>query len=59
MTAPGRIGEELTLRVRPYRNTTADFERIARNPFRRTRRCIPAGASKPRRTCDPTPPSGP
>ena len=41
------------------RRTLAEFKRIALKPFRRTRRCIPAGAAAPARTCDATPPAGP
>ncbi len=59
VTAPGFIGQELTLRVRRYGRTLAEFKRIALKPFRRTRRCIPAGAAAPARTCDATPPAGP
>ena len=59
VTRPGFVGQELALRVKPYGNTTREFKRVARNPFKRTRRCIPVGAAAPARTCDTTPPAGP
>jgi len=59
VTAPGFIGQRLELRVKRYGNSTREFKRIARDPFRRTRRCIPVGAARPAKTCDATPATGP
>ena len=49
VTAPGpHRGGAHAARAAATRNTRREFKRIARNPFQRTRRCIPAGAAAPR-----------
>jgi hypothetical protein len=58
-TAPGFIGERVTLTVKRFGHSHRDFVRAARRPFTKEQRCIPAGGTAPAKTCSPIPPSGP
>jgi uncharacterized delta-60 repeat protein len=59
VTAPGRIGQVKTLTVKRYGNSGAARRRVAPDPFKTVRRCIPVGTTKPARSCNATPPTGP
>jgi len=59
VTGPGLVGQRLTLRVKRFGTGDRELERIARRPFKTTRRCIPVGAPVPAATCTATPPTGP
>jgi uncharacterized delta-60 repeat protein len=59
VTAPGRIGQVKTLTVKRYGKSRRARRRVAADPFKTVRRCIPLGATKPARRCTATPPIGP
>jgi uncharacterized delta-60 repeat protein len=59
VTAPGRIGQVKTLKVKRYGKSRRARRRIAPDPFKTVTRCIPIGATKPARRCRATPPTGP
>jgi uncharacterized delta-60 repeat protein len=59
VTAPGRIGQVKTLKVKRYGKSRRARRRVAADPFKTVQRCIPIGATKPARSCSATPPAGP
>jgi hypothetical protein len=59
VTAPGRIGQVKTLKVKRYGTSRRARRRVAPDPFKTVTRCIPIGAKKPARSCSATPPTGP
>jgi hypothetical protein len=59
ITTAGYVGQITTYTVKPYGHSRAELRRVARAPFRHTRRCIPIGSDKPAKTCSTRPPTGP
>jgi hypothetical protein len=59
VTRTGFVGQRLTLEVKRFGKSKRELKRIARRPFKTTRRCIPVGASAPAARCPVTPPTGP
>jgi alpha-tubulin suppressor-like RCC1 family protein len=59
ITKPGVIGQRLDRTVKRYGPTLADRRRAAVSPFTKRQRCIPAGSSRPARSCSATPAAGP
>lgn len=59
VTQTGFVGQDLKMTLRRYGHTRAEFRRIARRPFKTTRRCIPVGGTRAAKRCTTTPPTGP